>query len=732
MKRVLSPAESLVIDKSRETWILFLISVLGLYLELVLIRWIGTEIRIFAYLQNTVLVVCCMALGIGCLTCRKPVSVRRLLLPLIFWLLLMAIPLSRVTLRRVTGALSVLGDLVIWGPRSPTSPMRTLVLLALGLSVTLLLMIFVWDIFVPIGRLMGRLINDHPRTIWAYSVNVAGSLVGIWLFVLLSALGQPPVVWFGVAAVMLAGLIACCRSGSGRGLDLALIAGVVVLAWFAGREPDAMEIRWSPYQKLILRSGDPAHPEFGNYLVLVNNIGYQTMIDLDEQHVASDPEHYPPSLRGLSQYDLPFLFHEKPRKVLLVGAGAGNDAAGALRHGALEVTAVEIDPAIIDYGRRYHPERPYDSSKVKLVNDDARSFFATCKDQFDVIVFGLLDSHTTTAMTNARLDHYVYTKESLQHAKTLLAAGGVMVLSFEAQKPYIADRMAGALREVFGSEPISFTVPGSNSGWGGVMFVEGDLAGVSKQIASHPRLTAQIGAWSREFPLSFTRTTKITTDDWPYLYLESPRIPSLYYLLAGLLFVLMLRGVGWTQIRDLANGWDKMHWHFFFLGAAFLLLEVQNVSKASVVLGSTWLVNAVIISGVLAMVLVANLIVSRFPGVPSGLAYAGVCGTCVALYFVDISRFSFLPFATKAAIVGSSTSLPMLFSGVIFIRSFTAVTRKDHALGANLIGALVGGMLQSLTFVTGIRALLLIVAVLYVAAIVTRPRDRIDSRSLSA
>jgi Na+(H+)/acetate symporter ActP len=53
-------------------------------------------------------------------------------------------------------------------------------------------------------------------------------------------------------------------------------------------------------------------------------------------------------------------------------------------------------------------------------------------------------------------------------------------------------------------------------------------------------------------------------------------------------------------------------------------------------------------------------------------------------------------------------------------------------LGANLIGALVGGMLQSLTFVTGIRALLLIVAVLYVAAIVTRPRDRIDSRSLSA
>lgn len=30
---------------------------------------------------------------------------------------------------------------------------------------------------------------------------------------------------------------------------------------------------------------------------------------------------------------------------------------------------------------------------------------------------------------------------------------------------------------------------------------------------------------------------------------------------------------------------DRTSWHFFFLGAAFLLLEVQNISKASVVLG---------------------------------------------------------------------------------------------------------------------------------------------------
>src|SRR5262249_20893040 len=154
---------------------------------------------------------------------------------------------------------------------------------------------------------------------------------------------------------------------------------------------------------------------------------------LSQRNMAINPARYPPSMQGLSQYDIPFLVHAKPRTALCIGAGSGNDAAGALRHGVEQVTAVEIDPSIIAIGRRYHPERPYDSPRVRLVNDDARSFFTTCHDRFDVISFGLLDSHTTTSMTNARLDHYVYTRESLRLARALLANGGIVVLSFEAQ-----------------------------------------------------------------------------------------------------------------------------------------------------------------------------------------------------------------------------------------------------------------------------------------------------------
>src|ERR1051325_10174547 len=111
--------------------------------------------------------------------------------------------------------------------------------------------------------------------------------------------------------------------------------------------------------------------------------------------------------------------------------------------------AVEIDPAIIAIGRELHPEQPYNSSQVQVVNDDARSFFATTNEKYDVISFGLLDSHTTTSLTNARLDHYVYTKESLVQAKSKLKEGGIMTLTFLAQRPFIAGRINEVLEEVF-------------------------------------------------------------------------------------------------------------------------------------------------------------------------------------------------------------------------------------------------------------------------------------------
>jgi hypothetical protein len=71
----------------------------------------------------------------------------------------------------------------------------------------------------------------------------------------------------------------------------------------------------------------------------------------------------------------------------------------------------------------------------------------------------------------------------------------------------------------------------------------------------------------------------------------------------------------------------------------------------------------------------------------------------------------------------------MLFSGIVFVRSFASADDKSNALGANLIGALVGALLQSITFITGIKALLLVVAGFYLLSLITAPsRSELNER----
>jgi hypothetical protein len=190
--------------------------------------------------------------------------------------------------------------------------------------------------------------------------------------------------------------------------------------------------------------------------------------------------------------------------------------------------------------------------------------------------------------------------------------------------------------------------------------------------------------------------------------------------MAGLAYYAKYR----LQTRRLVESWGREQWHFFFLGTAFLLLEVQNVSKASVVLGNTWVVSAVIVSAILCMILLANLIAARLPNLPLGVVAACLIGSCVGLYFVDLAQLAFLPKTLKVIAVGALTTAPLLFSGIIFIRSFSMAENKSTALGANLMGSLLGGMLQSLTFVTGIKALLFVVAAFYLVAMLCRPVTR--------
>jgi spermidine synthase len=135
----------------------------------------------------------------------------------------------------------------------------------------------------------------------------------------------------------------------------------------------------------------------------------------------------------LDYYNVPYrIFGQRFSRVLILGAGAGNDVATALRNNVAHVDAIEIDPAIVDIDKRLHPERPYASERVQVHIGDARTFIRNqVNSGYDLIIFGALDSHTVfSSMSSLRLDNYVYTVESFRDSLKRLAPDGVIAVTF--------------------------------------------------------------------------------------------------------------------------------------------------------------------------------------------------------------------------------------------------------------------------------------------------------------
>ena len=66
---------------------------------------------------------------------------------------------------------------------------------------------------------------------------------------------------------------------------------------------------------------------------------------------------------------------------------------------------------------------------------------------------------------------------------------------------------------------------------------------------------------------------------------------------------------------------SKVNADFFFLGAGLMLLEIGDITKLSLLFGSTWVVNSIVISAVLCAVLSANIVVDKLDWGRSYISY---------------------------------------------------------------------------------------------------------------
>jgi hypothetical protein len=218
---------------------------------------------------------------------------------------------------------------------------------------------------------------------------------------------------------------------------------------------------------------------------------------------------------------------------------------------------------------------------------------------------------------------------------------------------------------------------------------------------------------------SAARDNLIATDTWPFLYLRSRAVPKMVWSVL-LLFLAVAGGVLWKS-NSLPRSANREYLHMFLLGAGFLLLETKGVTELSLLFGSTWIVNAVVIGAFLAMALLSNAVI-MVRAISRGLSYAALFALLLTQLFVPYSALNAFSGALKLIMAGLAVGLPVFFTGLIFSRSFRDVSDPAKALGVNLFGAAVGGILENLVMIGGTTVLGVLAIVLYAfsAVFVTR------------
>ena len=631
---------------------LVLLTFLLLFVELALIRWTAANVVHLVHMTNFVLLASFLGIGVGFLGAR----LQRDLLPLAPVLLAALVAFVLAFPAEVTG----LAEGRLRGLGMPAAPRWV------SLPVIFLLTV---GVMAATAQGAARLFARFEPLV-AYRLDILGSIAGITAFSALSFLQLPPVAWGLVAAAGLA--VALGRRQPWWSLAA---AGAAVLLLTA--QSLVPSYHWSPYYKV---TATPS--ESGGVLdVKANNVPHQSIY-----RVASLPR-----LNPFYLFPYRHLDGGAPGDVLVVGAGTGNDVAVALAQGAARVDAVEIDPVLYRLGRDHHPDRPYQDPRVTVHIDDGRAFLERTGRRYDLIVFALPDSVTLIGQSSLRLENYLFTVEAMRSARDHLKPGGTFAM-YNYYEPFLLDRYAGTLAAVYGGPPC--VELGNELGPRRLAVLTVSAGGTVRNCGS---------TWSGQ-------DVEPATDDHPFPYLPSRSIPRFYLVTLALILAasaLLVRLAG-GPLRGMRGYLDLA-----CMGAAFLLLETKNVVQFALLFGTTWFVNAMVFAGVLLSVLAAVEAARRLRLPRPALLYGALLVALAAAWAVPQAALLELGPLARFAAATALAFAPVFLANLIFAQRFKDTSSSTVAFGANLLGAMVGGVLEYLSLLTGYRALLALVAVLY-------------------
>ncbi len=676
-------------DSQIHLWIV-LATLIGLFVELMLIRIHASCFQLFAYFKNISLLSCFLGLGIGYARGGKKPLYTPFVLPCL------ALQISFMYLLR---------DSDINMSRWFDYPVKEQ--FALGIAQTdhmgsmlfvygFIILVFTFNAlcFIPLGQISSHLMMRKEK-LQAYSLNLIGSLIGILIFTYISLMWCPPTVWFALAA---AGLMLFYHK------DIYLLVCSLVALLFViiiltlPFHLDRYDI-YSPYQILTLNLNN-TQPE---YDIETSNTYYQKLINLSDRNVKENK-----GLKWMADYyDMPYKFMPKPEDVLVVGSGSGNDVAAALRNGAVNIDAVEIDLAILKIGAKLHPEAPYRAENVTAYIQDARAYIRQSAKKYNLIVYGLLDSHTLLSGRSGgiRLDSYVYTVEGFREARRILKDGGIICVTFAAMNIDLGKKMFLMLKEAFdGRIPQVYQVKYD----GGTAYIAGERLNITS-LKPSPEIR-NITQFMTEKKID----VDVSTDNWPFLYMPRKNYPVSYAIL-----IIVLLAISISYIIQLVPGiGDGFSVPCFFLGAGFMLVETKGITELALVYGSTWIVISVIIASILLMAFLANLLVIKIGFPPRTLTYGLLYISLIAGIFLSSNHFLSLPSWAGKLIMTTVLTIPLFFSGFAFSAELKYSVSVPVALSSNLLGSMLGGFLEYNSMYFGFDSLYIFALGMYLIAFV--------------
>jgi hypothetical protein len=292
---------------------------------------------------------------------------------------------------------------------------------------------------------------DDGRIGSIYAADLAGAAAGCVIFVPgLQVLGAPSLLL--MAGAIAFGAAAFLSKKTGKFIALGLVLVTAVLAIYNGPgdrlvrlqyargqfEPDIRYSAWNALSRVVVYpltrweaeqawgisrryTGD--HP--GNLGMLVDDAGYTPIVENRDSDPT--PDWAPWHIISLAT-------HLRPAAdTLVIGPGGGRDILAALGTGARQVTAIELNPLIVqaaDETFRQYSGGPYSLPGVKVIVGEGRSELARLGKNFDVIqassVFGEISPSAGAFSLSA---NFLYTREAFGEYWDHLTDDGILSLT---------------------------------------------------------------------------------------------------------------------------------------------------------------------------------------------------------------------------------------------------------------------------------------------------------------